>query len=128
MNKESKIIPKFSKILMPFVLILGIYVVNGGANSVGGGFQGGAILSAFFILRYLAKPSADFKIALLEYTEKILMVCFIVLVLILVGKSMRVGEVAGTTWMLILNWIIAIKVCCGLSIIFFRYVFFEGRT
>ncbi len=128
MNRESKIIPQISKILIPLVLLFGIYIVNGGANSVGGGFQGGAILSAVFILRYLAKPSADFRITLLEYTEKILMLCFILLVFLFVGRSMNMGEKFGAIWMLLLNWIIAIKVSCGLSIIFFRYVFFEGRS
>jgi hypothetical protein len=46
MNNSSLIISYISKLLIPFALVFGIYVVLNGADSVGGGFQGGAVLSA----------------------------------------------------------------------------------
>lgn len=127
MKNNSIIISQVSKILMPFVLIFGIYIVIGGADSVGGGFQGGAVLSSVFILKYLTEPTNDIKTNILQLTEKILMVSLLMLAIFLLSFSMNLGEKTGKIWMIILNIIIAIKVSCGLSIIFFRYVFHEGR-
>jgi multicomponent Na+:H+ antiporter subunit B len=127
MKNNSIIISQVAKILMPFILVFGLYIVIGGADSVGGGFQGGAVLSAIFILRYLISPDRKIKTKILQQTEKILMIGILLLAMYFLGTSMNIGEKLGEIWMIFLNLIIAIKVCCGLSIIFFRYVFYEGR-
>lgn len=127
MNSNSVIISYVSKLLIPFALVFGIYVVVNGADSVGGGFQGGAVLSSVFILRYLSEPSKQLRLDMLKMVEKILMVVLLVLALYVIAGSMDMGERNGGFWMLLLNIIIAVKVSCGLSIVFFRYVFYEGR-
>jgi len=127
MNSNSVIISYVAKLLMPFALVFGIYVVLNGADSVGGGFQGGAVLSSVFILRYLSEPSKQIRLDLLKLVEKVLMVGLLLLALFAIGKSMNMGPNLGRLWMILLNLIIAIKVSCGISIIFFRYVFYEGR-
>lgn len=48
--KSDSILQSVTKILMPFILIFGIYVVLNGHISPGGGFSGGAILGAGLIL------------------------------------------------------------------------------
>lgn len=127
MNSNSVIISYVSKLLMPFVLVFGIYVVLNGADSVGGGFQGGAVLSSVFILRYLSEPNKQISLEILKFVEKILMLGFLLLALYAIGTNMDMGPDVGGIWMIVLNLIIAIKVSCGLSIVFFRYVFYEGR-
>lgn len=127
MNSNSIIISYVSKLLMPFVLVFGIYVVLNGADSVGGGFQGGAVLSSVFILRYLSEPSKQISLEILKFVEKVLMLGFLLLALYAIGRNMDMGPELGGMWMILLNLIIAIKVSCGLSIVFFRYVFYEGR-
>lgn len=127
MKSNSIIISQVSKILLPFVIIFGIYIVISGADSVGGGFQGGAVLSSVFILRYLAEPSREIRLDILKSVEKILMIGVLLLSMYFFSRSMDMGEEFGNIWMLTLNIIIALKVSCGLSIIFFRYVFIEGR-
>ncbi len=127
MNNTSPIISGVSKILIPIVLVFGIYVVVNGAHSVGGGFQGGAMLSSVFILRYLAEPSRQLRLSLLKQVEKTLMLAFLLLAMYVFTKSMDMGPELGSMWMLALNVIIAVKVSCGLSIVFLRYVFYEGR-
>jgi len=127
MNNTSPIISGVSKILIPVALIFGIYVVVNGADSVGGGFQGGAVLSSVFILRYLAEPSKRVRINMLKQVEKVLMLGFLLLAMWIFTKSMDMGTKLGGIWIMALNIIIAIKVSCGLSIVFFRYVFYEGR-
>ena len=37
MKNESEIITQVSKMLIPFIWVFGIYIVLGGADSVGGG-------------------------------------------------------------------------------------------
>lgn len=127
MKNNSIIISSVSKLLIPFALFFGVYVVINGADSVGGGFQGGAVLSAVFILRYLSEPSRQIRLDLLQNVEKLLMIGILLLALFVFSGSMNMGEVLGGYWMLLLNIIIAIKVSCGLSIMFFRFIFYEGR-
>lgn len=52
MNKRqnSMIIFLISKILSPFMMIFGLYVIFHGHYSPGGGFQGGALLAASIII------------------------------------------------------------------------------
>lgn len=127
MKNNSIIITQVSKILMPFILLFGAYIVLGGADSVGGGFQGGAVLSAVFMLRYLVNPERNIKTHILQTTEKVLMVGILLLALFFLADSMDMGERFGEAWMVLLNGIIAIKVMSAFSIIFFRYVFYEGK-
>ena len=127
MKNNSVIISMAARLLIPFVIVFGLYIVVSGADSVGGGFQGGAVLSSVFMLRYLINPERDIRTKLLQQAEKALMAGIILLALYFLGGSMNMGERLGEIWMVILNLIIAIKVSCGLSIIFFRYVFYEGR-
>ena len=56
---NSTIINTTARILFPFIIVFGAYVVINGADSVGGGFQGGAVLSSAFIVRYLILPDQD---------------------------------------------------------------------
>lgn len=48
--RRDSILQSITKILMPFILIFGIYVILNGHISPGGGFSGGAILGAGLIL------------------------------------------------------------------------------
>ena len=57
--KSDSILQSVTKILMPFILIFGIYVVLNGHISPGGGFSGGAILGAGLILYLSAFGSKE---------------------------------------------------------------------
>ncbi len=49
-KQESIIIRTLSRLLVPFIQLFGLYVIMHGHSSPGGGFQGGVILGASFIL------------------------------------------------------------------------------
>ena len=49
-EQESIIIKTLSRLLTPFIQLFGLYVIMHGHSSPGGGFQGGVILGASFIL------------------------------------------------------------------------------
>jgi multicomponent Na+:H+ antiporter subunit B len=51
---EDVIIRTACRLLIPFIQLYGLYVIAHGAESPGGGFQGGVILGASFILLSLA--------------------------------------------------------------------------
>ena len=51
---EDVIIQSVCRILIPFIQLYGLYVVAHGHHSPGGGFQGGVILGASFILYCVA--------------------------------------------------------------------------
>jgi multicomponent Na+:H+ antiporter subunit B len=49
-KQESIIITTLSRLLVPFIQLFALYVIMHGHSSPGGGFQGGVILGASFIL------------------------------------------------------------------------------
>ncbi len=48
--KEQVILRVMARLLVPFILLFGFYVIMHGELSPGGGFQGGVILASAFIL------------------------------------------------------------------------------
>lgn len=50
MNVEHTIIRVVAKLMMPFIVLFGLYVITHGEVGPGGGFQGGVIIAAAFIL------------------------------------------------------------------------------
>ena len=53
--KEDPVVRITCRILMPLILLFGLYVIAHGHHSPGGGFQGGVILGAGLILLALAQ-------------------------------------------------------------------------
>jgi multicomponent Na+:H+ antiporter subunit B len=57
--KENLIVREAARLLIPFILLFGFYVIAHGEISPGGGFQGGVILASAFILYTLVYGSKD---------------------------------------------------------------------
>ena len=70
------------RIVAPVVQLFGLYVIAHGHHSPGGGFQGGVILAASFILLALA---GDLKSALERFREKSYLILAVVGILIYAG-------------------------------------------
>jgi len=58
---EDVIIQTICRILIPFIQLYGLYVIAHGHYSPGGGFQGGVILGASFILLCLSYDIQEMK-------------------------------------------------------------------
>ncbi len=125
--KDSAIIQTTSKILIPFVIVFGLYVIINGADSVGGGFQGGAVLAAAFIVRWLISPNRQISVRYMKVVERILLLALFASGMLLLGHEMDMTYLQGRVWMVAANLMIGIKVACGLTIIFYRFVFIESR-
>ena len=55
---DTVVVRTACKLLIPFTQVFGLYVIFHGHESPGGGFQGGAILGASFILTRLTQTSS----------------------------------------------------------------------
>ena len=60
-KQESIIVKTISRFLIPFVQVFGLYVIMHGHSSPGGGFQGGVILGASFVLLGMAYGLKEVK-------------------------------------------------------------------
>lgn len=128
MDNCDFIITKVLSIAYPFILLFGFYIIINGHQSPGGGFQGGAVLAAVFIIRYLIDADKQINLKLLQITEKALFLCLIALPISMVFKQNLSGHDYGLHfYMMMMNVLIGVKVCCGLTIIFYRFVVFESR-
>jgi len=56
-EEASPIVRTGSKVLFPFIVLLGAYIFLHGHLTPGGGFQGGAVIASGFLLLYLAWPN-----------------------------------------------------------------------
>ncbi len=127
-KEDSQIISIISVLLYPFIIIFGIYIIVNGHKSPGGGFQGGAVLSALFIIRYLINPVENISLELLQRLEKIsfLFILLIGTVFIILGLNSKFFFL-NEYYLVLMNSLIGFKVFCGLSIVFIRFVFYESR-
>lgn len=55
-KRYSEILGTGAKVLIPMMILLGVYVFVNGHLTPGGGFQGGAIIASAFVLMFIALP------------------------------------------------------------------------
>lgn len=128
-TRDRSLVSMLIGLLYPFMLLLGLYVILNGHATPGGGFQGGAILATVLISRYLTYPYEDFKIHMLQKLEKVLFACILALpILFLFLQPGLLASPLNHAYLVGMNLLIGLKVGAGLSIIFFRFVFYEGVT
>lgn len=128
MQKHSELFAQTMGLMYPLILIYGIYIIYNGHLTPGGGFQGGAILAGVFIIQYLTTGNKNISLNTLNRIEK-----FIYLLLLIFGITFvfylnwDLTPAQKSLYLLAMNIMIGIKVCCGLTVIFFRFVLFESR-
>ncbi|MBT4225394.1 MAG: hypothetical protein HOD72_13120 [Opitutae bacterium] len=91
-TKPDIIITNTCRLLIPLIQLFALYVLAHGHSSPGGGFQGGVIMGASFILVALAW---DLDIALKRFSEKQAFICSGIGILIYAGfglASVFLGE------------------------------------
>lgn len=128
MNKNDSIVTQTITLSYSYILLLGFYIIVNGHKTPGGGFQGGAVLAAIFIIRYLINPVQDIKLEVIQLIEKILFLCIALFPILFIFYS-NIPKTYGLNkfYLIIMNSLIGIKVCCGLTIVFYRFVFYESR-
>ena len=128
MRSRSELLIKSLGILYPIIFLFGIYITINGHNTPGGGFQGGAIMSSTFIIQYIINPKSEISLYKLQKLEKILFLCVLLIVVFFIFYMNGTSNlIINRIYLITMNILIAAKVYCGLSIIFFRFVLFESR-
>jgi multicomponent Na+:H+ antiporter subunit B len=112
--------------LYPFVILFGLYVIVNGHDTPGGGFQGGAILATLFIGRFIVNPINDINAGVLHDVEQALFaMIMLVPVIFLFYQYNRSFPALNEAFLILMNVLIGVKVCLGLTIVVFRFGFDE---
>ncbi|MDW7644722.1 MAG: Na(+)/H(+) antiporter subunit B [Desulfuromonadales bacterium] len=89
---QDLIIQTSVRLMVPFIQLFGLYVIVHGHYSPGGGFQGGVLLGASFILLALA---FDLKMSMRHFSEKVNRILGNTGALIYVGTGVLCALVGG---------------------------------
>lgn len=127
-NDDSALIAKTLTIVIPFFIITGIYIVLNGHISPGGGFQGGAVLAAIFMCRYLINPDLNISLDVFQSIEKVLLLFIILFSFSFLTFGLNsLNLISNKSYIIFMNILIGIKVACGITLIFYRFVFYEDK-
>lgn len=126
MNDHSQLLSRALVILYPIILIFGIYVILNGHISPGGGFQGGALLMAIYICRYLTDISEEIYFDVFQRIEKLLLVLVLLVALAFLATMLNVMvPVLNLPYLIMMNTLIGFKVATGMTIIFYKFILSE---
>ena len=70
-RESSAILKTGTKVLVPLILMFGIYIFMNGHLTPGGGFQGGVIIASGLLISILANPHGKLNKFLIQLTESI---------------------------------------------------------
>jgi len=119
------------RIITPLILVLGIYLIANGFLTPGGGFQGGVAIATFFICRYMIYNIFDLPIGKILRMEELVFVSIVLFAIvgIFLGTAAYVPQgwlvYFQNTYLVIMNALIGLKVACGFTLLFYRYVGIE---
>ena len=105
--------------ILPILVLISIYLMISDPIAPGGGFQGGALLSATFVSHYLIMPDHPVSVKFLNSMEKFLflMLVAVIAVYILLGV-VAIFPGLYVVYFILTDALLGIKVFCGLSIMF----------
>lgn len=129
-KRKSEIVGQMTGVIYPFVLLLGIFLIANGHVSPGGGFQGGSILAAGLIAYYIVYPNVEINLEAIERFEHLIYLGILLTPILYVFMQIQPADttISHQIYMIVMNALVGIKVFAGLSIIFYRFVYFEGRS
>lgn len=110
------------RLVLPFIILYGLYVIINGDLSPGGGFQGGVVLATCYLIIFFIKDEEAITFKEIVKVEKIL---FVSLILLTVLHLLTYNEVLSSfadpvfrqyfsvVTLVLLNTIIGLKVTIG---------------
>jgi multicomponent Na+:H+ antiporter subunit B len=114
----SRIVKTATTLVIPFILLFGVYIVIYGHLSPGGGFQGGVILTMALLLTVVTYGGNRLQkfIPLLLFFETIGVTLFILVGILGIASGKRFLENIGA--ISLLNVVIGLKVLAGLTLMY----------
>ncbi|MGF3585427.1 MAG: MnhB domain-containing protein [Thermoplasmatota archaeon] len=124
----SRIIRTASRILLPFILLFGIYVILYGHVSPGGGFQGGVILAMAVLLSVVIYGTNRFQkfIPYLSSVEIVGVSLFVLIGILGIGSGKQF--LANLSTISLLNIVIGLKVFAGLVLMYLFLIGWEFKN
>lgn len=122
-SQSHDLLRVISLLLLPFMIMFGLYIVFNGDLSPGGGFQGGVVLATAYILVYFISEHKTVALSRLIRIEKVLFFALIVagvlhllffsdaLASLVTPEAMRLKRII----LISLNALIGAKVALGMS-------------
>jgi len=125
--RHSEILEDILQFIYPLIILFGMYVVFTGVSQPGGGFQGGAIVVAIFMCRYLVYPDEMRGLEAIGKLDKIILIFVLALasLVILIGFR-EVFPFMNKIYNMAIGILIGIKVTSGLTVIFYTFADIEG--
>ncbi|MCL2605135.1 MAG: DUF4040 domain-containing protein [Defluviitaleaceae bacterium] len=129
----SKIAVLSVRIISPILLAFGVYLILNGHITAGGGFQGGLVLAAFFICRYMVYRIDDIPIGSVIRMEEYFYIGITVITIIVVFLGVAAYVPAAlvlfyqNAYLISMNILIGLKVAGGFFALFYRFVSVERR-
>ncbi|PKM56454.1 MAG: sodium:proton antiporter [Firmicutes bacterium HGW-Firmicutes-3] len=128
MGKHSELFAQTMGLVYPIIILYGLYIIYNGHLTPGGGFQGGAILAGVFTIQYLTTDTKNVSLDILNRIEKsIYLLLLMTGILIVFYMNQELTLIQKSYYLLLMNTLIGVKVSCGLTVIFYRFVLFESR-
>lgn len=126
MTEYSKLVSRSLGVLFPVILVFGLYIVANGHVSPGGGFQGGALIMAVYICKYIINPLDTVSLLKLQSLEKLILILIFAFALGFLATWANISYPSlNVPYLILMNLLIGIKVACGLTIIFYRFILYE---
>ena len=119
------------RIVAPLTILFGIYLSANGFITAGGGFQGGLAIASFFICRFLIYDIYDIPIKKINKLEDLVFIGIVLMAALMVfqGFFYYIPEehlpLIQNLYLFSMNMLIGLKVACGFTILFYRYVAIE---
>lgn len=129
--KYSKILITISRLILPFLIMFGIYIIINGDISVGGGFQGGVILSTSYLLYYFITENHPFDLVKMLKLDKFIFTALPIIVLVSFATrgefftnifEMDTAYAIRRLYLLALNLVIGAKVAIGFVSLFMIFI------
>lgn len=104
------------------IALFGTYVIGTGMDGPGGGFQGGALLAAIIISAHFAEGRQLISIKTATILEKTMYVLILATGMIFLATSNNWEYIHHRLYLAIINILIGVKVCSGLSLIYLHFM------
>ncbi len=152
MNGMSKIVRTMARLLYPFVLAFGAYIVMHGHLTPGGGFQGGAVIAsglAMMVVAFGRRSEKHVREGVLSVIEDFGALAFLGLAFLGIGTTFFYNLIANSGWLFgssvsygsnpgylntggtlpYMNWAVGLKVLAGLGsiVVLMAFVFGEDE-